>query len=530
MKELFGLSVLLRQTKGHPDEMLVRGAMTMTPLPRTLAAWLKALDAVVLPALADPYARVQRALRDSSMSMRQIAELIQESPILALTVIREANRNAAAASKPAESLEVALSRIGLKRAEALFARIPAAQPRDIPAPLRQVMLISHHASQQANGLFASRLARLWQEIHWSSLLFLAPVWALIAAHPDLLETWEQRVLVKREPARQVEQSLLGVSLLELCAATAEHWGLPGWIAQGYRLLNEHRRMLIKALHIARDNEHPLHQQQMLDGDPQLRRWLTLPSNTIVLANGLALSAHHSWSGIHSLRWQRLAGLYLQLPLAELQQMTHQQAAASAQAIGRTDLWHPAQGLLWPWESVFQGERVSKLPDTEALAQWRTHCRELLSEPCPYDNVVQLTATACNALTCAGMQRVLLLLVDRKQQRLVSQQTSGLPREAARLTLDPDQSQVLRRLLDKPALLRLKPDNVAQFSALLPGPLKALFPSEHVLLRSVGHEGRVVMLLVADQGNTAFSEMGLQTFTKTVQCIERALAAFSKRGR
>ncbi|HCJ29814.1 MAG TPA: histidine kinase [Pseudomonas sp.] len=504
--------------------------MTMTPLPRTLAAWLKALDAVVLPAVADPYARVQRALRDSSMSMRQIAELIQESPILALTVIREANRNAAAASKPAESLEVALSRIGLKRAEALFARIPAAQPRDIPAPLRQVMLISHHASQQANGLFASRLARLWQEIHWSSLLFLAPVWALIAAHPDLLETWEQRVLVKREPARQVEQSLLGVSLLELCAATAEHWGLPGWIAQGYRLLNEHRRMLIKALHIARDNEHPLHQQQMLDGDPQLRRWLTLPSNTIVLANGLALSAHHSWSGIHSLRWQRLAGLYLQLPLAELQQMTHQQAAASAQAIGRTDLWHPAQGLLWPWESVFQGERVSKLPDTEALAQWRTHCRELLSEPCPYDNVVQLTATACNALTCAGMQRVLLLLVDRKQQRLVSQQTRGLPREAARLTLDPDQSQVLRRLLDKPALLRLKPDNVAQFSALLPGPLKALFPSEHVLLRSVGHEGRVVMLLVADQGNTAFSEMGLQTFTKTVQCIERALAAFSKRGR
>lgn len=504
--------------------------MTTTLLPRSVPAWLKTLDAVVLPALADPYARVQRALGDSSMSMRQIAELIQESPILALSVIREANRNAVSTSKPAESLEVALSRIGLKRAEALFARIPASQPRDIPMPLRQMLLISAHASQQANGLFAARLARLWQEIHWSSLLFLAPIWALIAAYPELLEAWEQRVLVKRQPARQVERSLLGVSLLELCVATAEHWGLPGWIAQGYRLLSENRRMLIKALHIARDNEHPLHQQQMLDADPELRRWLTLPSNTIVLANGLALSAHHSWSGIHSLRWQRLAGLYLQVPLAELQQMVHQQAVASAQGTGPTDLWHPAQGLLWPWASIFQAERPAKLPNTEALAQWRTHCRELLQEPCPYDNIVQLTATACQALTCAGMQRVLLMLVDRKQQRLISQQANGLPHKGARLTLDANQSQVLRILLEKPVLLRLKPDNLAQFSALLPGTLKALFPSEHVLLRSVGHEGRVVMLLVADQSNTAFSEVDLQAFTKTVQCIERALATYSKRGR
>lgn len=504
--------------------------MNTTPLPRTLPAWIEALDAVVLPAFADPYARVQRALRDSSMSMRQIADLIQESPVLALNVIREANRDAASRNKPAESLEVALSRIGLKRAETLFSKVPAAQPQDIPAPLRQMVLISRHASQQANGLFASRLARLWQEIHWSSLLFLSPVWALVAAHPELLESWEQRVLVKREPARQVEQSLLGVSLLELCVATAEHWGLPGWVSQGYRLLSENRRMLIKALHIARDNEHPLHQQQMLDADPDLRRWLTLPSNTIVLANGLAMSAHHSWGGIHSLRWQRLAGLYLQIPLTELQHLVHQQAVTSAREIGPTDLWHPAQGLLWPWESVFQVERAAKRPDTDALAQWRTHCRELLSEPSPYDNVVQLTASACKALSCAGMQRVLLMLVDRKQQRLVSQQTSGLPRDAARLTIDPDQSQVLRRLLEKPVQLRLTPNNLAQFSALLPGALKSLFPSEHLLLRSVGSEGRVVMLLVADQNNTALSETSLQVFSKTVQCIERALATFSKRGR
>ncbi|EGH35863.1 hypothetical protein PSYJA_45201, partial [Pseudomonas syringae pv. japonica str. M301072] len=37
---------------------------------------------------------------------------------------------------------------------------------------RQLILVSQHATQQANGLFASRLARLWQDIHMGSLLFL----------------------------------------------------------------------------------------------------------------------------------------------------------------------------------------------------------------------------------------------------------------------------------------------------------------------------------------------------------------------
>lgn len=501
---------------------------TTPPLPRTIPAWIKALDDAPLPAFAGVHGKVRLALRDSSKSMRQIAELIQDSPVLALRFIQEANRGIGD-SQPAESLEVALSRIGLQRAEALLARIPAMEAADMPQPLRQLVLISRHASQQANGLFAARLARLWQDIHWGSLLFLSPAWALIGAYPHLLDSWEQRVLVKGEPASRVERELLGVSLLELCLRLAEHWRLPDWIIQGYRLLGTDRRRLIKALHIAHDNEHPLHQQQMLDADPDLRRWLTLPSNTIVLANGLALSSHHSWSGVHSLRWQRLAGLYLQVSLADLQQMVHQQAATSAREIGRTDLWHPAQGLLWPTGTRFQVLRAAPVASDADLAEWREHCRRLLSEPTPFSNVLQLTATASQALACAGMQRTLVLLFDRKQNRLVAQQSTGLPSDAARLTLTPEQSQIVRRLLEKPAQLRLQPANMAQFSALLPGSLKALFSGEHLLLRSLGIDGRVLTLVVSDQNGAPFSDTTLQTFAKTTQCIERALAVFGRRG-
>jgi hypothetical protein len=90
--------------------------------------------------------------------------------------------------------------------------------------------------------------------------------------------------------------------------------------------------------------------------------------------------------------------------------------------------------------------------------------------------------------------------------------------------------VLRRLLSAPAQLKLSPANIAQFSAMLPGSLKSLFPSEHLLIRSIASNNRVVMLVFADQGGRALTDASVQGFSKTVQCIERALSTFASRGR
>ena len=500
-------------------------------LPRSIDAWLKQLDDVRLPIASHHHEAVRRVLLDSRRSLREIAEQMQESPAIALAMLREANRSASSFSEPAESLEMALNRLGLKRAETLLAQMPVQEQQQIPLPLRQLQLIGLHASQQASGLFAGRLARLWQEIHWGSLLFLAPLWPLVALHPQLFEAWERRVLGCGEPAARVERELLGVPLLSLCLALATHWRMPEWIIQGYRLLVEDLRLLVKALHIARDNEHPLHQQQLLDADPHLRRWLTQPANSILLASGLALSSHHNWSCQHHLRWQRLTGLYLQVALPELQQLVHQQAAQSARQHAQADLWHPAKALLWPWDVCrLKALRPPPAPDSNPqLELWKQHCGKLLAQPSPFANVLQLTDSACQALQACGMQRIMVLLADRSHSRLLAQQVAGLPGAAAQLRLDPAQSQVLRRLLAEPGQLRLSPANLAQVSALLPGSLKALFNGEHLLLRSLASNGRVVMLLVVDQGGGEIGAVPLQAFAKTVQCIERGLATFARRG-
>lgn len=502
-----------------------------SPLLRTLDKWLEQLDTQLLPVPLESHQSVSRALNDSRRSLREIAELMQSSPALVLAVLREANRHAGSFSEPAESLESAIGRLGLQRTADLLRRQPACALADIPLPLRQIQLISQHAAQQASGLFAGRLARLWQEIHWGSLLFLAPVWVLVAAQPELFGAWEERVLAKGEPSARVEQELLGVPLITLCLALAERWRLPDWIVQGYRLLSEDRRQLVKALHVARDNQHPLHQQQLLDADIPLRRWLTRPANSILLANGLAVSAHDAWNSPHSLRWQRLTGLYLHLPLGELQQQVHQQAVQSARQHPDAELWHPAQALLWPWDARRLGAKVLVAPPpAPAIDDWRQCCARLLAQPSAFNNVAQLTGCASQALQAAGLQRVLLLLADRTHSRLHAQQQAGLPATAADLRLDPQHSQVLRRLLKEPAQLRLTPANIAQFSALLPGSLKALFPSEHLLIRSLASQGRVVMLIVADQSGRAIDDTSQRAFGKTVQCIERALDSFARRER
>jgi hypothetical protein len=503
-----------------------------TPKPTTLEGWVKLLDGVRLPVPQASHDRVCKALANSRCSLRDIAELMQDSPALALSVIREANRHThGSMTSLAENLEVAINRLGLKRTEELLARLPAVPEAQIPVALRQLQLISQHATQQANGFFASRLARLWQDIHWGSLLFLSPLWPLALTHPQLLEEWELRVIHKGESARKVEKQLFGARLLEIGQALVDIWRLPIWVQQGYRLLLNEQRELVKVLRIARDSEHPLRQQNRLDDDPTLRRWLNQPANTVLLANGLALSAQQAWDSPHSERWQYLTSLYLQMPMDEVQQQLHQQAAISARHHAMPDLWHPAVSLIWPWgiNRIHAGLLPAPAPTAEDLAKWRKQCAELLVEPSRFTNAMHLTTSARDALVACGMRRVMILMADRTHANLRVHQIAGLPKEAAGLNFLVSQSTVLQRLLSQQAQVRLTPANNAQFSALLPASLRSQFGGEHLLLRSLVNNGRVIMIVVADQGGGPFSEITVQAFGKTAQCIEKALHSFSTRG-
>jgi hypothetical protein len=109
--------------------------------------WVKLLDDVRLPVPQASHDRVCKAIRDNRSSLRDIAELMQAARPWCLSVMREANHTHGSLAEPAENLEVALNRLGLKRAEELLARLPSVPMSEIPVALRQLQLISPHASR-----------------------------------------------------------------------------------------------------------------------------------------------------------------------------------------------------------------------------------------------------------------------------------------------------------------------------------------------------------------------------------------------
>ena len=64
---------------------------TSKALPQNLSAWLKELDGVRLPVSSDNHRQAVSALRNGSSSLRDIAEQLQQSPALALAIMRGAN-------------------------------------------------------------------------------------------------------------------------------------------------------------------------------------------------------------------------------------------------------------------------------------------------------------------------------------------------------------------------------------------------------------------------------------------------------
>mgnify|MGYP003652903299 CR=1 FL=1 len=169
----------------------------------------------------------------------------------------------------------------------------------VPAAALQICRVAGEAARRRD----IDILTLEHEVSLASLLFLSPCWVLVYQRPEVFAEWEARHLGHRTAGTAFRRWLMDSDhVLGLAQQLAEDWWLPPWILQGYRSLGSSRRTIVRALHIARDTQHPREQQAALDADRNLYRWLTLPANSLLMANGLALGAHHDWDARHTRRW------------------------------------------------------------------------------------------------------------------------------------------------------------------------------------------------------------------------------------
>lgn len=492
----------------------------LSAVPRRLQDWVQQLDTIPLPIADAALTQALHTLTSPSLSLREMAEQLHDSLPQALVLLRHANKSHL---EPCATLEVAIRRLGINHCCELLRQQTHVPEAELPKAYRQCVLVSQHAAQQALGLFGARLGRLQQEVFWATALFLAPLWAMALAQPERMQHWEDRVLAKGQRPEKIELELFGAPLIAICQAIAEHWQLPDWIIQGYKLLHVDLKLLAKAVHIARDNFDPLEQQQRLDADRPLRRWFTQPANSILLANVIAVASHVSWDSARTQRWLGLTALYLQAPKDALYAKVHSNAADSARRNPPNGLWHPAYALLWPPHTPHLRPIRNKPPTAEHLNAWRKHCSELIRTPSPFSNAVQLTACARDALEACGISRMLLLVADRHHSHLQAQQIIGLPKECLRLSLNLEGNVSLTPWLTQARRLEIKGK-----APKLPDAIKNLLCREYGIIHSVACNGRVMLLILADQGDNAMHPTAVMAVDKTIACISRALENFISR--
>lgn len=515
----------------------------------------QSLNNFILPIEKNQRARLIGYLDQELMSIGDLAREILHVPAAALQVCRIAGEMARQRDIDILTLEQACNLLGTLRLGNLLRNLQVVENSELPLAYRQLISISEHALTQAQGLFAHRMARLWHEVSLASLLFLAPCWVLVYHRPELFDYWDARHLEGRSAQPDMAPWLLDSNrVLGLAQQLAEDWWLPPWILQGYRSLGSSRRTIVKALHIARDTQHPQEQQALLDADRSLSRWLTQPANSLLMSNGLALGAHHDWDARHTQRWQQLTALYLNCDVTSMQSASHTNAVISAreqhQKHGR-ELWLPAEALIWPQRSrrrtLIQADpafaaTAAALPSpasasTQAPQQdpafWRQQCMALISQPSRFSSLGEVLEATLQALNKGlGIRQTWIALYNGRHRALIIAKASGFDTDQVLtgLNLGECHGTEWGRWLLGNSSHDLSTQSLRRASSLLPDTLKQLLGDQHGRLLPLQHNGQVIGLL-GMQGLTAADlarDKQRQAQLKTADCLHRALIAYRQK--
>lgn len=519
--------------------------------PEVIGELRQKLNDCVLPISPAEQSSLVEYLDSDLLSINELTQEIMRVPVAALHICRAAGAAARKRDVDVLTLEQACSLLGTQRIALLLKDIPTVEPEQLPWAYRQLLSISEHAVSQAQGLFAHRIARLWHEMSLATLLFLSPLWTLAYLKPHLFGHWERLnagALPDGVSRRQIADTTAdGFRLVQL---VAQDWWLPPWVLQGYRSLNDHRRTMVKALHVARDSAHPQEQQAQLDNDRELYRWLTQPANSALIANGIALGSHGSWYNRHTSRWQKLTALYLNIDVADAQRLTHENAVNSAHeqfADDAKDLFLPATRLLHPAPLTADARQAAKTatpkntgtsaasssqrqPENPGL--WRTLCLKLSQQPDSFSNLTQLLECAQHALINGlGLPASWIALSSARSHQLVIALASGFTSEqrVAGAAVGSSREGAWPSWLLSANCHDLDQRQLAMHAGTVPDKVLQLSAGNAFHLTPLAHNQQLIGLIFVSTGSAQLlSPKHRQALVKTAQCLHKALLHFKQR--
>lgn len=223
-----------------------------------LTQWVEEFVGAKLPILSSTREMMERVESDGRLSMKDVGRVLQQDPVMALTVIRLGNeRENQRLRSELTTLEQAAMMLGLGRLAEQVAKLPTVEeaiPRPVQAHLRRVMGRSYYASLLAGAWAHDRHDMVPTEVSLGALLYNLGEIALWTREPSRMA---ELAVVKercRVPTHEAEYVVLGSALEPLSHALAERWSLPPMVLESMqaRFAQESRTLgVMLAAQIAR---------------------------------------------------------------------------------------------------------------------------------------------------------------------------------------------------------------------------------------------------------------------------------------
>jgi len=192
---------------------------------------------VRIPVLPQGLSRLMSAINDDSLGYQDIADVIAQSPSIALRILGLANSAWSAPASEIHSLNVACGRLGLDVIRSVVTALTIAEvfnPTACPAFDGRRYWISALLTGEASAKLSGGLGGVEGNDARMAGLFrtIGLLWLADQRGGEVQEVLARRENESQQPLNDLLVEFTGLGYLEAGCMVARHWGLPEGICQG----------------------------------------------------------------------------------------------------------------------------------------------------------------------------------------------------------------------------------------------------------------------------------------------------------
>jgi len=337
--------------------------MTESAMPQNAEDWALFFANKTFPSPFKVGQAVLRNIQRKKLPYAKIAEQINRDPILSYYVLSHANENRDQGQESSKTLAHAMSMIGIENLTTILKNQPfkALSSADVKS--------FYYLRILSTSLYSAHLGRIIslkkskgnpEDIYWSSLFMGTPIWYLWRFATPEMRLVRYAIRSNFKLPKTAEKEVLGDTIEDIAQATASKMALPDLAQQCYdpsqQLSNRQWVQISKTVH---ETGKPWRVD-----DRNISMTMQSPHFVVMLANMISHFSSYCWYSRATLRSQKILASYLQCPLSEAIQVTHEAAAEMSRA-------HPMPGVMLPAAKILLPERSRTKAIAEESAQQDT---------------------------------------------------------------------------------------------------------------------------------------------------------------